>query len=55
VQDTLQSFFADLLRCTAGAQVRVRTTILMVREIDLVKQTFTCKFFLEGARCPTLF
>ncbi len=26
----------------------MRTTILMVRDVDLVKQTFTCKFFLEG-------
>ena len=30
-------------------QVRVRTTILAVRDIDLVNETFTCQFFLEGA------
>ena len=35
--------------CTTQ-QVRVRTTILSLRAIDLVNQTFTCQFFLEGAR-----
>lgn len=33
----------------AAAKVRVRTTILSLRNINLVDQTFTCHFFLEGA------
>ncbi len=33
----------------ASAQVRIRTTIHSLRDIDLERQTFTCKFFLEGA------
>jgi hypothetical protein len=30
-------------------EVRVRTTIHSLRNVDLVKQCFTCQFFLEGA------
>ena len=41
-----------LTRLTAAhggsTQVRVRTTILMIRSVDLEKQTFTCNFFMEG-------
>ena len=35
----------------ARSQVRVRTTILSLRSINLVEQTFTAQFFLEGAPC----